>query len=307
MSTLHWLALTQVAGIGGVTVRNLLEQFGDIEAVFEASVEELDAVPRVSERAAEAIRAAPLGQLEAELWHLSDEGIGILTWDDEEYPANLRAAVDSPPLLFLRGDLLEEDEGAVAIVGTRQPSPDGRQIAETLGRELASRGLTVVSGLATGIDTAAHEGALAAGGRTLAVLGSGVRVIHPRENSGLAERIVSQGAVLSELHPGAPPGGRQLMARNRIVTGLSKAAIVVEAGEHSGSLDAAKRARKQGRLVCAVDIGSGGTTKLLHTSALHIPLPDIDFDWLVDRIAGQMVAPPEPPDPRPQQPRLLPG
>jgi DNA processing protein len=290
MSTAHWLALTQIAGIGGVTARRLLERFGSIESVFEATVEELAGVPRVSERVAREIREAPLGQLEAELWTLCDEGISILTWDDDAYPANLRAAADAPPLLFLRGDVREGDRRAVAIVGTRQPSPAASQIAETLGRELANRGLTVVSGLARGIDTAAHEGALGAGGRTLAVLGSGLRVIHPRENSELAGRIVSQGAVLSELHPGAPPAGRQLMARNRIVTGLSKAVVVVEAGERSGSLDAAKRARKQGRLVYAVDNGSAGTSRLLSEGAEPLPSQDIDYDDLAERLGTLSVS-----------------
>jgi len=301
MSKVHWLALTQIVGIGGVTARRLLARFGSVEAVFEATVEELDAVPRISKRMARAIKEAPLGRLEAELLSLSNEGIAVLTWDDEDFPANLRAAADAPPLLFVRGSIVPEDERAVAIVGTRQPSAEGLEIAEMLGRELAARGLTVVSGLALGIDTAAHRGALAAGGRTLAVLGSGLRAVHPRSNTGLAERIAAQGAVLSELRPSTSVSARHLMARDRITSGLSRAVIVVEAGERSGSLDTAARARKQGRLILAVDIGSAGTSRLLREGAEPVPARDINFDGLAARILAHPVVPVEPSPPIPQQ------
>ncbi|MBC8448940.1 MAG: DNA-protecting protein DprA [Chloroflexi bacterium] len=304
MSKVHWLALTQIAGIGGTTARRLLERFGSVEAVFEATIEDLDAVSRVSERMARAIKEAPLGHLEAELLSLDDEDIGVLTWDDEEYPANLRAATDAPPLLFLRGAVVSEDELAVAIVGTRQAGAEGLEIAETLGKELAARGLTVVSGLALGIDSAAHRGALAAGGRTLAVLGSGLRIVHPRSNADLAECIAAQGAVLSELHPSAPPRGQHLMARDRITSGLSRTVIVVEAGERSGSLDTAARARKQGRLVFAVDIGSEGTSRLLREGAERLPTQDINFNALAARIVAHAVIRAES-SPPPQQMSLL--
>jgi len=304
MSKVHWLALTQIAGIGGMTARRLLARFGSVEAVFDASIEELDAVPRISERAARAIKAAPLDLLEAELLSLDNEGISVLTWDDEEYPANLRAAADAPPLLFVRGSILPEDERAVAIVGTRQPSGEGLEIAETLGRELAARGLTVVSGLALGIDTAGHRGALAAGGRTLAVLGSGLRAIHPRSNIGLTERIAAQGAVLSELHPDTQVRAQHLRARDRITSGLSRAVIVVEARERSGSLDTAARARKQGRLVFAVDIGSAGTSRLLSEGAERLPTQGIHFDALTARIVAHPIMAAELPLLTPQQLRL---
>jgi len=296
MSTAYWLALTQIAGIGGVTVRKLMDRLGGIEAIFEADVEELVGVPRVSEQAALAIHESDIDRLEMELLNLCDEGIGVLTWDDDDYPVNLRAASDAPPLLFLQGDLLQQDLQAVAIVGTRQPSPEGADIARGLARELASQGFTIISGLALGIDTAAHEGALSCGGRTLAVLGSGLRVIHPRSNIELAERIAADGALLSEVPPNAPPRGHQLMARDRITSGLSKAVIVVEAAERSGSLDTALKARKQKRLVCAVDIGSEGTSKLLATGAVSISTDDIDFDQLADCFTAQSVEFPSQPE-----------
>ena len=155
-------------------------------------------------------------------------------------------------------------------------------MAHTLGRELAARGLTVVSGLALGIDTAGHRGAIETG-RTIAVLGSGIRHIHPRENAELAEEIVGCGAVLSELHPNTPPKGQHLMARDRLISGLSRAVIVVEAGEKSGSLDTASKAQKQGRLVYAVP-GSAGTDQLLASGARRIEPESVDFDQLAREI-----------------------
>lgn len=284
MSKAHWMALALVPGIGGATARKLFEQFGDIETVFEASAEELIAVPRVTATTVEHLRAASLDQYEAELYALADQDIDMLTWDDPRFPARLRQLSDPPVVLFIRGTLRREDDHAVAIVGTREPTPSGIELATTLARELALRGLTVVSGLALGIDTAAHTGALAAeGGRTLAVLGSGIRVIHPRENAELAGRITAHGAVLSELMPNAPPRGPQLMARDRLISGLSRAVIVVEAGSKSGSLDTADRARKQKRVLYAVP-GTPGTDGLLRTGAQPLDPASLDFDALADEI-----------------------
>ncbi len=280
MSTAHWLALTTVSGIGGATARKLLERFVDIESVFAASREELAQVPRITPALAAQLLAAPIAQLEEVLLSLGEEGIDVLTWDDDGYPALLRGLPDAPPVLFIQGTLEPGDAQSVAIVGTRQPGEPSAMLARSLGRELAERGLTVVSGLALGIDAAAHWGALeAAGGRTLAVLGSGVRVIHPRENAELAVQIARRGAVLSEIHPNAPPRGPQLMARDRIVSGLSRAVIVVEAGEKSGSLDTAARAIKQGRMVYAVP-GSPGTETLLSAGAKRLEEKALDYDSL---------------------------
>jgi len=282
MSSAHWLALTTLPGIGGVTARKLLEHFGDVEAVFAASAEELAEIPRVTLQMAEQLLAAPIENLEVELLSLNDEGIDLLTWDDQRFPAHLRALSDAPIVLFMRGALKRADTRAVAIVGTRSPSVVAVETAATFGRELAARGLTVVSGLALGVDTAAHRGALATG-RTLAVIGSGIRFIHPRENEELAGQVVRGGALLSELHPNTPPRGPQLMARDRIVSGLSRAVIVVEAGEKSGSLDTAAKARKQGRVVFAVP-GSAGTDQLIASGARRLEPDALDFDALADEI-----------------------
>ena len=284
MSTVHWLALTTVSGIGGATARKLIERFGDVESIFEASPDELIEIPRVTEAMAAQMLAAPIDQLENELLSLNDEGIELLTWADDRFPALLRPLPDAPPVLFMRGALSADDEQAVAIVGTREPSRSAVEVAHALARELAARGLTMVSGLALGIDTAGHRGAIETG-RTIAVLGSGIRYIHPRENADLAEEIVGCGAILSELHPDTPPKGQNLMARDRLISGLSRAVIVIEAGEKSGSLDTASKAQKQGRLVYAVP-GSAGTDQLLASGALRIEPESIDFDELAREISG---------------------
>ncbi len=290
MSQVHWLALASISGLGGVTAHKLLERFGDVEEIFRAPVSELTAIPRVTRDIAEQIGRAPFEQLEQELYGLSEEEIDLLTWEDARFPSRLRELPDAPIVLFLRGRLQRKDESAVAIVGTREPSVENIERARILARELALRGLTIVSGLAMGIDTAAHQGALEAeGGRTLAVLGSGIRVIHPRENSELAELIVRHGALLSELMPNAPPRGPQLMARDRLVSGLSQAVIVVEAGAKSGSLDTAAKARKQRRSVLAFP-ASPGTDGLLRGGASALDWESIDFDALTEAIQSGAAA-----------------
>ena len=282
MSKAHWLALTTISGIGGVTARKLIDRFGDVEAIFTASVDELIEIPRVTPLMAQQILAAPIEQLESELLSLSDEGIDLLTWDDARFPTRLRPLPDAPMVLFMRGVLKRTDDNAVAIVGTREPTPSAVEVAHTIGRELAARGLTIVSGLALGIDTAGHRGAIETG-RTIAVLGSGIRFIHPQENVELAEDILGCGAILSELHPNTPPRGQNLMARDRIISGLSRAVIVIEAGERSGSLDTASKALKQGRSVYAAP-GSAGTDQLIAGGARIIKPGSLDFDALAAEI-----------------------
>ncbi len=295
MSNAHWLALTTIPGIGGVTARKLIDRFGNVEAIFAASVEELTEIPRVTTLMAQRLLAAPIDQLESELLSLNDEGISLVTWDDDRFPALLQPLSDAPMVLFVHGDLSPDDEQAVAIVGTREPTRSAIDVAHTLGRELAARGLTVVSGLALGVDTAAHRGAIEAG-RTIAVLGSGIRFVHPKENAELAEDIVRAGAILSELHPNTPPRGQNLMARDRIISGLSRAVIVIEAGEKSGSLDTASRAAKQGRLVYATP-GSAGTDQLIAGGARVINPASLDFDALANEISQPSTGA-EPPKPR---------
>jgi DNA processing protein len=286
----HWLALTSVSGVGGVTARRLVAQFGSVQAVLQGSAEELQQVPRVSADVAARIRALDIEAFEDELAALADAGVEVVTLDDDAYPANLYPLPDSPPLLYVSGNILPDDSLAVAIVGTREPTPAGRSIAEQLAQGLATRGLTVVSGLAVGIDTAAHIGALrSATGRTLAVPGSGLGNIHPRENRPLAQKIADRGAVLSELHPQTPATGPSLMARDRIVSGLGRAVIVVEAQTNSGSLDTAGRARSQGRLLYAVP-GSPGARILISQGALALTSGNDDLDELAQQIKAHDVS-----------------
>ena len=199
MSKTHWLALAATPGIGGATARRLIERFGSVDAVFDAAPDDLAALPRVSLATAEQLLQTSLDPLADDIASLSDEGIELLTWDDEPFPAPLRALSDAPVLLFVRGELRAGDQVSAAIVGTREASDDRLALTERVARGLAERGIPIVSGLALGIDTAAHWGALQAeGGRTVALLGSGIRVIHPRENADLAAQVQASNATLRE-------------------------------------------------------------------------------------------------------------
>ena len=179
-------------------------------------------------------------------------GISGLAWDDPRYPSSLLTIVDPPPVLWIRGQVDSFRAPAVAIVGSRAGSPYAVTVAERLGADLAARGVTIVSGLARGVDAAAHLGALSGGGPTLAVLGCGADRVYPREHEPLAERVAAAGALLSEFAPGTPPHPRFFPRRNRLISGLSRAVVVVEAGEKSGSLITARCALEQGRDVLAV-------------------------------------------------------
>jgi DNA processing protein len=189
---------------------------------------------------------------ESILARATEQGVDVVAWHDPAYPTALAAIADPPPVLWLRGARAALEAPAVAIVGSRAGSAYALAVAERLAADLAARGLTIVSGLARGVDSAAHRGALAAPGITIAVLGSGVDVVYPREHRPLALEIARQGAVLSELPPGTPPLARFFPLRNRIISGLVRAVIVVEAGERSGSLITARCALDQGREVLAV-------------------------------------------------------
>jgi DNA processing protein len=293
MSKAHWLALTSISGVGGVTVRRLIERFGSVEEVFDAPDDELLQVSRITPDVIAQMHAISLENLESDLASMSYDFLQVLTWDDDDYPENLRSISDAPPLLFVLGDMLRDDARAVAIVGTREPSPPRLALAEMMARELSGRGVTIVSGLALGIDSAAHRGALLAdGGRTLAVLGSGMRAIHPRENVPLAEEIATRGALISEFLPNTPARGQNLMARDRIISGLSLAVIVIEAGIKSGTLDTAAKAQRQGRALFAVP-GSPGTDALLSAGATLLDSQHPDYDGLVERLMTRPRSPTE--------------
>ncbi|MBI3914176.1 MAG: DNA-protecting protein DprA [Chloroflexi bacterium] len=284
----YWVALATTSGIGPRTFAALVERFGSPREVFQASEDELLEIPRVTVDLVAQLRECDMDRIENELYALSEGGISLLTLDDDLYPANLARISDAPPVLFVRGRIKSDDARAVAIVGTREASERGKVIATQLARGFAGRGFCVVSGLARGIDTAAHSGALDGEGRTLAVLGSGIMVIHPRENMALAESIANgHGAVLSEFHPNTPPKGPSLMIRDRVISGLARGVIVVQAEKDSGSVDTAKRAQKQGRLVFAVRDGGAGTEELIRDGAPVIDADALDWDAIVATLDGR--------------------
>ena len=247
-----WVAFNRAPGVGVVRFRRLLERFGSLAEAWRA--------PRVALAEAGLDRRAVDGvtQLQSaldparELARVRAAGAVPLTWLDDEYPALLKEIPDPPPVLYVKGRLMEQDAGAVAMVGTRRATVYGRDVAERLARDLAANGMTVVSGLAKGIDTHAHRGALAGGGRTIAVLGHGLDTIYPPENRRLAAEIVERGALVSDYPLGAGPMAEYFPPRNRIISGLSAGVVVGEADHTSGALITSKFALDQGRDVFAV-------------------------------------------------------
>ncbi len=260
--TFYWVALNLIPGLGSVLIKRLLDQFKTPEAVFQASLKDLLRIEGLGEKVAYEIRKGPPDhKVDRELSLLKEIGGKIITLNNEIYPQRLKEIYDPPPILYMRGDLKKEDELAVAIVGSRKTSPYGRWVTEKISQELASQGITIISGMARGIDSVAHLGALSAEGRTIAVLGCGVDRVYPSENRGLFKRIIDHGAVLSEFPMGSPPEASHFPKRNRIISGLSIGVVVVEASEESGSLITAHYALEQGREVFAVpgNIGTRGS------------------------------------------------
>lgn len=251
----YWLALNAVEGVGPILFRKLLTRYSTPREVLEASREELITIPRINEKIAREIEksAQETERIEEELVELEDNGVEILTFNMSVYPENLRNISRAPPVLFIKGEIKKKDHRAVAIVGSREATTQGIKVAEELAKRLSEAGFTIISGFARGIDTAAHGGALENRGRTIAVFGSGINIIHPRENSPLVEEICHQGAALSECFPNEPPSSGRLLARDRIISGLSLGVIIVESGEGGGAVDTARHAQKQGRAVFAID------------------------------------------------------
>jgi DNA processing protein len=271
----YWIGFNLVKGIGAVRLQALRDHFGDLSVAWQAPVDALQAAG-LSQKLAERVAQARTGvDLDACLERYAAKGIKILTWDDEDYPKRLREIDQPPPVLYVRGELIAEDTWAVAVVGTRRVSAYGRQVTEEVGSQLAANGVTIISGLARGVDAISHQSALNAGGRTIAVLGCGVDRIYPPENAQLAGKIISSGAIISDYAPGTPPDASNFPPRNRIISGLAMAVIVVEAGETSGALITAQFAVDQGRDVFAVPgnifaLQSKGTNRLISQGAYPV-------------------------------------
>ncbi len=251
-SLIPWLGLRTVPGVGNRLFLNLIQQFGGPERVFSASRKELLRVEGVSDRLSSIIQTYKIPrEVHGDLALVQKNGVDIVTFSDSNYPALLRHIHDPPPVLYVYGRL-HPDSVNIAIVGSRNATSYGRTVTERLSGDLAQRGFTVVSGMAKGIDSAAHTGALAAGGKTIAVLGCGLGTIYPAENRRLFHRIAKNGAVISEFPWLTPPEAHNFPVRNRIISGLSLGTIIVEATHQSGSLITARLAAEQGREVFAV-------------------------------------------------------
>lgn len=300
----YWLGFNMVRGIGPVRLRALIQAFGDVRSAWCASEADLRAL-KINRRALgnflEVRRSTDLDQL---VTGLDRAGVRALSWESPDYPVLLAQIPDPPPVLYVRGELAPEDDWSVAMVGTRKATSYGREVTRRLAGELARNGVTVVSGLARGIDGIAHRTALEAGGRTIAVLGSGLDVIYPAEHRSLAREIAQHGAVVSDYPLGTKPEASNFPPRNRIISGLSLGTIVIEAGFRSGALITADFALDHGREVFAVpgsilSSGSAGCNRLLRDGA-HVlteardVLEVLHLDQVPEKQAARLALPENP-------------
>jgi DNA processing protein len=268
----YWVGFSLIPGIGRVRLSQLESYFSSLENAWEAVPADL----KQSGLDSGSIRAINLWRPkispEAEMEKIDRHGVTVLTYHDAEYPSRLKEIYDYPPLLYVRGSLLPEDEWCLAVVGTRRASVYGRQVAEEIVTDLARNKITIVSGLARGIDSIAHHSALAAGGRSFAVFACGLDTVYPGENANLARQIMQQGALLSEYPLGTKPKAEHFPRRNRIMSGLSLGVLVVEADETSGAMITAHLAAEQNREVFAIpgsilSPASRGTNQLIQEGA----------------------------------------
>jgi DNA processing protein len=250
---LGWLALALTPGLGARMAGKLLREMGTPEAIFNASLTELEG-HRLPAAVAQALHTRqPLSAAAKELAQAQAAGVRLLTWDEPEYPQRLREIYDPPPLLYVRGNVELLNRHLISIVGSRRPTPYGNQMAEKLAKDLADRGLVIVSGLARGVDSSAHKGALSsASGATIGVLGCGIDVIYPKENKKIFAEMEKRGAIISEFAMGTFPGPQNFPIRNRIISGMSVGVVVVEGAQYSGSLITARLAMEFGREVYGV-------------------------------------------------------
>lgn len=268
-----WLALSFVDGLGKISYRNLIRKFGSPDKVFQASIKDLEEVEGLRQKVIKEIKGFNQNaRVKNELELMRKHQVTLVTFLDENYSFNLLNIYDPPPFLYVKGEFKKEDKIAVAIVGSRFASHYGKLVTERISQDLALEGVTVVSGMARGIDTSAHRGALSVKGRTIAVLGCGIDINYPAENKKLREEIASNGALVSEFKMSTPPASSHFPVRNRIISGLSLGVVVIEASHRSGSLITARLALEQGRDVFAVpgsvdSLRSRGTHKLIKEGA----------------------------------------
>ena len=251
--TTDLIHLNLIQGIGQKTILFLMDKFGSAEKILNATAQELERIGELSPNVRNSLTQKNLGcPLEHELALIDEFGCHVITYYDDDYPLLLKQIDTPPPLLYVRGELKPEDAVSIALVGSRQAKDYGRRVSYQLSYQLAKRGLTITSGLAKGIDTCAHRGALDANGRTIAVMGNGLSIVYPAANSKLVERIIEAGALISEFPMGMKPRAENFPIRNRIISGLTFGTVVVEASNRSGALITARLASEQGREVFAV-------------------------------------------------------
>ncbi|MCG8500284.1 MAG: DNA-processing protein DprA [Firmicutes bacterium] len=287
----YWLWLTNVKGMGNVKVYRLLKHFKTPKEIWLADQNALKGIARLSNEDIRHLNDKSLKKAEEIMQNMKASNIRAVTMQDAEYPERLKHIYSAPAVLYIRGQLKRQDLASVAIVGSRRASHYGRKVAEKLAYQLAERGITVVSGMARGIDTSAHKGALKTGQRSIAVLGCGVDIVYPKENREMMAYIAKSGAVLSEYCPGTPPNPQNFPARNRIISGLSLGTVVVEAGERSGSLITADFALEQGRDVFAVpgnidSYASIGANNLIKQGAKLVSCVEDILEELPEQVAG---------------------
>ncbi len=294
----YWLGFSLVPGIGPRRLLLLVQAFGDLGRAWQADPTALRDAGLDADTTDNLLRTRAQLDLDAELAKIERVGAHLVTLADSEYPPRLREIDDAPAVLYVRGTLSAADEVALGIVGTRKATAYGRDTATFFARELARQGVTIVSGLAHGIDAAAHQAALTAGGRTIAVFGSGIDRIYPPNHAALARDMVQQGALISEFPLGSQPEPHHFPRRNRIISGLSLGVLVIEAPEKSGALITADYAAEQGREVFAVpgnifSPASGGTNRLIQDGAkLVMTVDDIleELDLARRNIEARVIA-----------------
>jgi DNA processing protein len=298
----YWLGFNLVKGIGPAKVQALIGYYGSLEGAWRATELELRKIGFDQRTIESFLMTRPALDLDACLAQTETVGVTLLTWDSPGYPAYLREIPGAPPLLYMQGAIKEVDRWAVAVVGTRRLTSYGRQATRDIVTGLVRNGVTIVSGLAKGIDAVAHQAALDAGGRTIAVLGSGLDSIYPPENRSLAAKIIAgQGAVISEYGLGIEPEAKNFPPRNRVISGLSLGVIVVEAGERSGALITSKFALEQDREVFAVPGSinspvSRGPNKLIQQGAKLVTSADdvideLNLTMVAEKTAVQLALP----------------
>jgi DNA processing protein len=298
----YWLGFNLVKGIGPAKIQALLDFFGNLKSAWQANASQLQQIGIDNRTINSFLAVRDTLDLEAELARLEANGVWLMAWDSPNYPRYLREAPNPPPLLYGRGELLEADRWAVAVVGTRRLTTYGKQVTRELVRGLVRNNVTIVSGLAKGIDSIAHQVAVEMGGRTIAVLGSGLDNIYPAQNRALADRIMAgQGAVISEYALGVKPDAKNFPPRNRIISGLSLGVVIVEAGERSGALITANFALEQNREVFAVpgninSPASKGANRLIQQGAKSVLdvediLEELNLTMVLERVAVQKAVP----------------